>query len=76
MKGLCWKKFICWFPITPWMTEWNIIQRNLLGKVFPKETERLYLSSIYPLISRVALLIKQSHHVVGVTTLMGADDQS
>lgn len=45
-------------------------------KVFPTEAERLDLSFIYPLIPPVATLIKQSRRVVGVATLMGADDQS
>ena len=46
------------------------------GDLFPTDSDRLYLAFIYPLISPVALLIKQPRHVVGITTLMGADDQS
>ena len=34
-----------------------------LGKLYPKETDTLYLSFIYPLISLATRLIKQSHHV-------------
>lgn len=63
------------FPIAPFKHRMHYAEKAL-GELFPKEADRLDLSFIYPLISPVALLIKQSPHVAGITTLIGADDQS
>ncbi len=54
-------KSILFSPITHDRMKYHI--EKALGKLFPEEANRLYLSFIYPLISPVTVLIKQSHHV-------------